>query len=145
MATKTADMALSRVIPRGYHRGVDVVRCTISLTATTSAGDVFLWGKVPNGSTLLAIQMGNGGSPDDLWPATYEIDGVTLGSETCMASGFPAGVNLGCPHTVSLSDGETPTFAMLKSIAGTITSASAVGSITTTMWLTRNVGSDGGN
>ncbi|MHC4342505.1 MAG: hypothetical protein ACYSX0_20105 [Planctomycetota bacterium] len=143
MATKTADMALSRVSPRGNHNGVDAVRCTLSLGAvgTISAGDVVLWGKVPHGSTLLAIQTNNSGSPDDDWPAIFHIDGTTLGaaSHTCLATGFQG--LAGLPFTVSLSGGETPRFSFLKMTAGTITSASDAGALSATMWLTRNAGS----
>jgi hypothetical protein len=44
----------------------------------------------------------------------------------------------GLPHTVSLSDDAVPQHTYLKYTVGTITSATDVGSISATMFLTRD-------
>lgn len=140
MATKTAAQALSGVQPRGNHTSIDAVRCVVSLTSSASAGDVYVLGKVPNGSTLIGVvgagTAGGGPGAGNDFLVTFDLNGVTLGSATALSSGF---LNLpGCPETLSLSDDATPQYAYLKATAGTITSATATGSLSLTMLLTRD-------
>lgn len=141
MATYTATQAVSGVQPKGNHNGVDAVKSTLDLSsiASLSATDVILWGRVPNGSTLLNVQQSNAGAAGNALPLTYEIDGVTLGSATALSLGLLASGVL--PMAVSLSDdalGSSNLSAILKSTAGAITSATAAGTISRTMYLTRD-------
>ena len=138
MATKTAAQAAPAVQPRGNHTSVDAVQCRIAFDVTASAGDVIIVGKVPNGSTLLAINRGDHTiNADNVFLGTWHIDGTTLGaSSTAHTVGMIA--DNGLPHTVSLSDDAVPQHTYLKYTVGTITSATDVGSISATMFLTRD-------
>lgn len=146
MATITATQAITGVPVRGNHNGVDAIVSSIEMGAaplvvSLSAGDVILWGRVPNGSTLLAIQ-GGGAVAGLNVRETYDIDGSTLGSVTAGSRlGFLADGRV--PHTVSLSDdalGLAGYTTLVRSVIGTIVSGSAVGILSTTFYVTRDPG-----
>jgi hypothetical protein len=141
MATKTAAQAAPAVQPRGNHTSVDAVQCRINFAdaglQTSSAADVILVGKIPNGSTLLMVDRGDHTvNADNVFPLTWHIDGVTLGSATAHTVGFISDNAL--PHTVSLSDDAVPQHTYLKATVGAITSATNAGSLSVTMFLTRD-------
>ncbi len=148
MATITATQAISGIQPKGNHRGVDAVQSSLNLggagdPVSLSAGDVILWGRVPHGSTLIAIIPSGAVVGLDV-QETFVLDGSTLGSVNAASrAGFLADVRI--PHTVSLSgdalgiDGQN---AMLKSIIGSITSGSGVGVMSTTFLVTRDPGGE---
>lgn len=138
MATKTAAQAVASVQPRGNHTSVDAVKCRIAFDTTASAGDVILVGKVPHGSTLLAVQEGDHTiNADNTFLKTWHIGGTTLGASTTAHSvGFLS--DNGLPHTVSLSNDAVVQHDFLKMTVGTITSATDVGSLSVTMYLTRD-------
>jgi len=142
MATITATQAISGVQPKGNHNGVDAVRSTITFgteVVSLSAGDVILWGKVPNGSTLLGIQRG-GGATGINTTETFIVGATTLtGSSTSAAIGLYD--NAALPFTVSLSDdalGSSNLSAMVKSVIPAVTSGSGTGVLSRTMYLTRD-------
>ncbi len=145
MATITASQAISGVQPKGNHNGVDAVVSSINMgtgfPGSLSAGDVILWGRVPNGSTLLAIEGGGAASLILDVQETFILDS-TLGSINALSRlGDP--LLPGLPHTVSLSDdalGSANLSAMLKSVIGTLTSATATGIMSTTFYITRDPG-----
>ena len=146
MATITATQAISGIQPKGNHNGVDAVQSSINMGGegdpiSLSAGDIILWGRVPNGTTLLAIQGGGAVAGLDV-QETFDLDGSTLGSiNAASRAGFLADVRI--PHTVSLSDdalGSDGFNSMLRSTIGTITSGSAVGVMSTTFYMTRDPG-----
>lgn len=142
MATITATQALSTVSPKGNHRGVDAVKSTITFgneVTSLSAGDIILWGKIPNGSTLLGVQRG-GGATGINTTETFLVGAKTLtGSSTTLAIGDYANANF--PYLVSLSDdalGSSGQSAMLKSLIAAVTSGSGTGVLSRTFYLTRD-------
>ncbi len=146
MATITATQAIAGVPVKGNHNGVDAIVSSINMgtgfPGSLSAGDVILWGRIPNGSTLLAIQNGGPASLILDVQETFVLDGTTLGSINALSR--LGNMSLpGLPHTVSLSDdalGSANLSAMLSSVIGTLTSATATGIVSTTLYITRDPG-----
>lgn len=141
MATFTAAQAHSYVSPRGIHTGVWAVSTTVSLTAAVSAGDVFLMARVPAGATVLSVQRNFAAGTGNDFIANVGLSADASASAFGTATGA-AGIlwmTKGVPWTVSASDGAAePRGAYLQILVGTVTSASATGSLNLVALLTND-------
>ena len=145
MATLTANQAQSGVSPKGNHRGVDAVISSLVFptdVVSISAGDVINWGRIPSGSRLLAIQRGNSGFAVPIVATeTFMIDGTTLtGSGTFLAVGNFDHASLPLLSSVSgdaVGDKDANS-QMLQSRVTVVTSGSGVGTLSRTLYVTRD-------
>ena len=151
MATLTCTQAISGVQPRGNHNGVDAITSVLRMpdqAISLSDGDVINICRIPNGTTLLAIQMTQSITGLDVHMG-LSLDGLVLVASLTAGAGIsvlgggflPSNPLL--PVAVSLSDdalGIDGFNAMLRAEVLTVTSGSAIGVVSFTMWLTRNPG-----
>lgn len=125
MATLTAAAAAASFVPAYNEKGKFSRAFSYSSSATVSAADVILMGKVPSGVTVVDgyVSVTSGG---DAVAASVGIDGslsaffasATLAGDT--VNRFAKGI----PYTVSVSDDATTRYELLKvAVDGDITTS----------------------
>lgn len=134
MATLTASAAGSGAQPRAVHVNETTVAVTFSLTAAASAGDVLWMTKIPVGVRVTTAKLNANAGSGNVFPITTAIGGTTLGSVTAASGLTDYGASL--PLDISVSDDAVTRYALATITVGTITSATATGSISLTLgWL----------
>lgn len=146
MATLTASLAQSNIVPRKLETGVWAVHSSYTYTAAAdaSAGDIILMAKIPHGATVLAVQrnftdLGASTTAGTVlnvgfWGGNSAQSISALGSATG-ASGV-AFLTKGLPTTVSVSDAATDRFAYLAVKVVSSGTTTAAGSIALTVFCT---------
>lgn len=139
MATFTA-LGATVMQPIGHHVGVQSFTCTYSLGTIASAGDQILLGRVAVGSRILAIQRnaaGGTGNVDSVYAFGYTGSLSAFGSASTVAG--IAFLTKGLPYDVTKSDDATPRYVDIIASVQSVTSASATGKISLTVFLTNDI------
>jgi hypothetical protein len=126
--------------PLGHHVGVQTFTCTYSLGTIASAGDQVLMGRIAVGSRVLGIvanAAAGTGNVDSVWAFGYTGSLSAFGSLS-----FAAGVSFltkGVARDITKSDDATPRYVDLIATVQSVTSASATGKISLTVFLTNDI------
>lgn len=94
----------ARYLPKGLHSGVNRVIARISLSATTSAGDVIRFAKLPHGAQITDVVMLNGSA----FVAGILKVGTSASNDAFFSSATFSTLtrkHLGSAFKISLSDG----------------------------------------
>ena len=140
MGTFTAAAAQPRIQPKGYHEGVQAVTGSVSITATVSAGDVFIMAKIPNKSRILAIQRNFAAGAGNDWVGAIGLQGSLSAFGTANgATGAVGWAAKALPLDISLSDDAVQQHVNVTVQVQSVTSGSATGAISLTVLFTRDL------
>jgi hypothetical protein len=133
MANVKVGLGLDRHQPEAVENGVNVAVCRISLSATTSAGDKLLIGKLPNGAIPLDCVFYRGAAiPDNtIWKFGFSAsDAAFLASRSYSAAEAAVRANVSLANVqISLSDDARVMFEYIVAVPAAVITAGHYGTL----------------
>ena len=128
MATLIASTALSGTPVRELHAGVNSVTAVYSLTATSAAGDIIQFCKLPDRAKVLGVQLMTNVNPGDAYNlniGTRADHDLFIASASLSANVlFQTNVLTGFNVTLDISDAATTRYTMIE---GKVANATGTG------------------
>lgn len=130
MANVDIGLGSSRAQPQGLHAGPNVVVCRISISATTSAGDVLRIGKLPNGAipTNVVFYTGAAFVANGIWKFGWSASQAAF----LTSKSYSLAVNQGdvaLTANISLSDDVRVNYEYITAVPAAVVTAGFVGNL----------------
>jgi hypothetical protein len=132
MANVKVGLGHDRMQPEAVETGINVAICRISLSATTSAGDVLLIGKLPNGAipTDCVFYAGPALATNTIWKFGWSASQAAfLTSKSYSTAGAVERGNVALTHPISLSDDSRVMFEYIVAVPTSVVTVGHVGTL----------------